>query len=88
MSSLEFFSSLDDPVLGLLERAPCSKAVVNLYHLEMFLFCDVTGMAQGVALAASLAIAQLKSGGCRRMTTEIWTWFFIVTWRKELHRLY
>ena len=50
--------------------------------------CHVIGRAQVVALAASLAIAQLKSGCPRRMTTEVWTWFFFIPWKKELHQLY
>ena len=38
VSSLESFSSLDHTILGLLERAPCSKVDVSLYFLEMLPF--------------------------------------------------
>lgn len=88
VSSLESCSSLGHTMLGLLERAACSKVDVSLYFLEVLPFCHVIARAQVVALAASLTIAQLKSGFRTRMTTEVWTWFFFIPWKKELHRLY
>lgn len=71
-------SSLGHTMLGLLERAACSKVDVSLYSLGGAPALPCYARAQVVALAASLTIAQLKSGFYRRMTTEVWTWFFFI----------